>query len=194
MKTNFLDAICFFQRNRLMKKGSINVGSDRVLKGFEAILRPFADRDGLEAMNFASLRLKDGRPLFVATVKSAGEMYDLGCMMHHFQKQGGENPVRRVYTYLESVVIPTLNEMIEDGKEEHFSIITFMSPLLEEERERENAVIALNENKGPLTDASSCKRCGALQVHRRIAQTRSADEGFSSIFICPQCSFSWVEN
>jgi DNA-directed RNA polymerase subunit M/transcription elongation factor TFIIS len=185
---------------------SIPVGGDRVSLGFEAILAFSDDKGGKTAADFAGLRLIDGRFLFgpvpkkqenetdvtrrareVQEVKIIGEMHDVSMMI---MRMG----VKAVYDYLTNVVMPILNEMIEDKQEQYFSIITFTSPLLKEYAEKEEAVLALNENKGPLTDASSCKRCGALQVHRRIAQTRSADEGFSSIFICPQCSFSWVEN
>jgi DNA-directed RNA polymerase subunit M/transcription elongation factor TFIIS len=185
---------------------TIPVAGDRIFLGFEAILGFFEDKQGITPANFAELELRDRRRLFgplpykqdgesdavrkareVREIKIVGEIHDVSMMM---MRMGP----KRVYDYLRNVAIPILNEMIEDRQEQYFSIITFTSPLLAEYAKKEEAVLALNENKGPLTDAASCKRCGALQVHRRIAQTRSADEGFSSIFICPQCSFSWVEN
>uniref|UniRef100_A0A6C0CHD9 TFIIS-type domain-containing protein n=1 Tax=viral metagenome TaxID=1070528 RepID=A0A6C0CHD9_9ZZZZ len=197
-----------------MKTAKISVGGSRIFLGFEAILEPFGgDTGGITATNFVDLRLSNKRPLFEEiiltsekqeslaekrlrenrTAKTIAEMHDLSMMMHRLHTEE-TNGVKAVYEYLTTKVIPILNEMIEDKQEEHFSIITFSSPLLHEYAKIEEAVLALNENRGPLTDATSCKRCGALKVHRRIAQTRSADEGFSSIFICPQCSFSWVEN
>lgn len=185
---------------------TISVGGDRIFLGFEAILNFHKDKQGITPEHFAGLTLIDGRKLFgplpqkqdgesdatrkareVREIKIIGEMHDVSMMMMRMGPKA-------VYDYVHDVVIPILNEMIEDRQEQYFSILTFTSPLLAEYAKKEEAVLALNENKGPLTDAAACKRCGALQVHRRIAQTCSADEGFSSIFICPQCSFSWVEN
>jgi DNA-directed RNA polymerase subunit M/transcription elongation factor TFIIS len=51
----------------------------------------------------------------------------------------------------------------------------------------------MNADHGPLTDIAGCKRCGALKVHKKMAQTRSADEGATAIFTCPKCGFGWNE-
>lgn len=175
----------------------VPVGGNRIFKGFEAILAPFEDKDGLSAQDFVDLKLSNRASLFeeteTITLTRIGEMHDLSMMMHRINKEGRNGP-REVYEFLKHTVIPARNEMLGNEEVEYFSTVTFLSPLLREYKKNESAVIALNENKGPLTDAASCKRCGEPKVHRRIAQTRSADEGFSSIFICPKCSFSWVEN
>lgn len=151
-----------------------------------------------------SLNLKSGEYLFRLGDKTGennnlgpqmiSEIYDLNFLM---LAQG----VQAAWDYLTQHVIPKMNEQWEVMSQAPslFSItphstIIFDSPLLEEQRHREDIALALNKDEGPLTDAASCFKCGAQKVHRNIKQTRSADEGMTSIFKCPNCKFGWTEN
>ena len=151
-----------------------------------------------------SLRLKSGRYLFtlsdedsdadIAAAQTIAEIYDLSFLML-------EQGVDSAWSYLTEVVIPKLNEQWEVLNQNvrtftvtPYSEVIFLSPLLEEQRHREDIAIALNKDEGALTDVASCLKCAAPKVLRKIAQTRSADEGATSIFKCPRCKFGWNEN
>jgi DNA-directed RNA polymerase subunit M/transcription elongation factor TFIIS len=140
---------------------------------------------GLSPQSFIDLKTNAG-PLFTTTVASGAEINELAGLV---ALQG----LVETFKYLTDIVIPKLNEMHEVGQIPQHSIITFESPTLEVERRAEKAMLSLNEDKGPLTDAASCPKCGAPKVHRKVAQTRSADEGMTSIFLCPRCLFGWSE-
>lgn len=174
-------------------KQKIPVAKNHLSKAFEVILQSLGEerRNNLEPKDFVDLKLSNGKPLFnPEDEKSIAEIHDLSSMMHHKFIDGA----RTIYNYLKDVIIPARNELIESGREEIYSLITFMSPLLEEHRKREEAALALLEDKGPLTDTVSCPRCGASKVHRILKQTRSADEGITALFTCPNCSLPWAEN
>ena len=36
-----------------------------------------------------------------------------------------------------------------------------------------------------------CKKCKEKKIHVQNIQTRSADEGFTSIYICLECRYTW---
>lgn len=169
----------------------IPVAANSVVKAFQVALSFLPDDKigGKTAQDFMDLKLENGAPLFTASEESLGEIHDLSNMMHRLE--GG---ALAVYTYLQETVIPLRNQLIRMKEKETYSIIIFMAPTLESYRKREEAVSALAEFKGPLTDATSCPSCGEPKVHRDIKQTRSADEGFTSIFECPRCGLTWTEN
>ena len=141
--------------------------------------------EGLQPADFAAIKTIRG-PLFDTTLSTAAEINELAGIVQHLG-------IKRTYDYLLNTVIPMLNELYESGQTPQYSIITFHSPLLESERQAENAMLVLNEDKGPLTDIVSCPKCGAPKVHRKMAQTRSADEGQTSIYTCPNCGAGWSE-
>lgn len=147
------------------------------------------DGEGLTPEDFVKLTVKTPTgsvDLFTPTVKSCSELIEVGGMMRKFG-------VRATYDYITTHVIPKLEEMHEVGETEYHSVLIFDSPLLKEERENEDAMLSLNDDKGPLTDVASCFKCGEPKVHRKMAQTRSADEGMTAIFTCPTCKFTWSE-
>jgi len=152
-------------------------------------------QDFVELGTTAPHRLFSGKHLFgytdseqISNVAMISELVDISQLM---MKKG----VDVAWEYLTSVVIPKMNEQFESQSVvTPFSTLIFESPLLEKHREVERAAMALNDDKGPLTDVTSCKKCGALKVHRIVKQTRSADEGATSIFDCPNCKFTWTEN
>lgn len=176
-------------------KKSVVVAENHLASAFAAIIASLpVDKRNKTASDFVELKLTkdgvpEGVPLFDTSEKSIAEIYDIGEMIHRF-----ENGAQGLYDYLVNVIIPHRNELLETGQTEEYSSIIFMSPFLEQHRKREEAVLALAEDKGPLTDMTSCIFCGEPKVHRRIGQTRSADEGFTSIFNCPRCARSWTEN
>jgi DNA-directed RNA polymerase subunit M/transcription elongation factor TFIIS len=169
----------------------VTVVRNKIFDAFKVILNDLSQekRGDKTAQNFVDLKLADGNPLFGTDEKSISEIHEVAAMMHKLPK-GAE----QAYYYLSQTVIPIRNELLETNQKETYSTIIFMSPLLEQHRKREEAVLALLEDKGPLTDAASCPKCGEPKVHRRLAQTRSADEGTTSIFTCPRCAFPWTDN
>jgi DNA-directed RNA polymerase subunit M/transcription elongation factor TFIIS len=151
---------------------------------------PEKDRNSKpDAEDFVALRVREGdstRPLFTPSMQTMNELIELGKM---FTKWG----VQETYAYIKTKVIPELEEMYQAGKSERYSVLIFNSPLLEEERQNEEIMLAINADRGPLTDIASCIRCGEAKVHKKMAQTRSADEGATSIFTCPRCGWGWNE-
>lgn len=145
--------------------------------------------DTLKALNLkkllydlADLKLKNGRFLF--EVENIPEIYDLYFLL----KSDGPLSVQK---FLVSIVIPTKNEMIERGEPELYPSIVFDSPLLDKERDNEEKAIALQDDRGELSESSSCGRCGSTKNYLKIAQTRSVDEGPTSIFTCSRCKNCW---
>ena len=120
-------------------------------------------------------------------VSTVASIHDIGCLM---MAKG----VQQAYDYLVDVIIPERIERLELDKGVNPNDIVFKSPILADHREREEAALALNEDVGILTDEQSCGRCNAIKVHKRIAQTRSVDEGATALFDCPKCKFTWSEN
>lgn len=145
-----------------------------------------------DAHRFADLRVKTGetsRPLFQSNMQSMAEIMELGYMV-----QDGVWGVEKTLKYLQEQVIPRLEEMYIAETPEYHSVLVFESPLLEEQKENEAVMLANNADVGPLSDISSCGRCGATKVNRKVKQTRSADEGATAIFTCPICKNTWNEN
>lgn len=174
----------------------------RLLIAFAMIMSRSKESSSKSPQDFADLgvkgkpSLKSGKYLFNLDDggQSISDMHDLGFMME-------ERGVDATWDYLTQVIIPTLNEQWEVMSKDiklyavkPYSEIVFLSPLLDEQRRREDIAMELNKDEGVLTDAASCPRCGAKEVNRKIAQTRSADEGLSSIYKCPKCKFPWTEN
>ena len=127
----------------------------------------------------------DVRYLF--TADNLNDLYDL-----YFHLASLDNPMDAV-DHLRDNVIPIKNEMIERGDMEMYSIITFESPTLKEERNHESISIALQDDRGVLSDTSACGRCGSEQNHMKIKQTRSVDEGPTTIITCSKCKNCWSE-
>lgn len=180
-----------------------NNNRTRIVNAFGFILRPFLTTPQMmqdySPEAFANLEVWPGEYLFKFSAEQSdfqmiAEIHDLGFLVR-------ERGVEATWDYLTKTVIPILREQREivTRQPEKYTVvpyseIIFMSPLLEEEREREEIALALNKDEGPLTDIASCQRCPAKKVHRKVAQTRSADEGMTSIFKCPDCRFGWSEN
>jgi len=142
----------------------VEISRNRIIAAFGAILKNLDDNKGFTPEDFANLRTNEG-PLFEPNVQTISEIIELGNMM---KVMGVEN----TYNYLVENVIPKKNEIYEADKTEYFSILIFDSPLLDDQKKVEEAMLRLNDDKGPLTDSVSCKNCGNPKVHRKVKQTR----------------------
>ncbi|KAL5484717.1 hypothetical protein EMCRGX_G021257 [Ephydatia muelleri] len=58
---------------------------------------------------------------------------------------------------------------------------------------RKDAMSSVKKGEGPLVDRR-CARCGHEQMTYSTQQTRSADEGQTVFYCCPQCQFQETEN
>ena len=173
----------------------------RLVKAFDFILKTHSNGDRTHsAQEFAELEVQPGEYLFKmsddvqGTMQTISEIHDLSFLIR-------DHGALAAWDYLTKIVIPKLREQREIIHHEPdrytvtpYSEIIFLSPLLQEERYREEIALTLNKDEGPLTDIASCGKCSAPKVHRKVAQTRSADEGMTSIFTCPECRFGWSEN
>lgn len=131
----------------------------------------------------ANLKLVNGKYLF--TNDNLTDIYDLYFMFKNFQDSS------LVVSYLTDIVIPMKNEMILKQEPELYSISVFESPLLKLQKDNEEKVIALQDYKGDLSSNSICGRCGSTENYLKIKQTRSVDEGPTSIYTCPKCNNCW---
>lgn len=172
------------------KMSSRRQQENSLLLAIGVVMEPYASAElKLTPSDFANLNIDTSngrRPLFTPSTKSCAEIIELAGM---FKSIG----VQKTYEYLVNHVIPKLQEMSEVGEVEYFSVLTFDSPLLEHERRNEEAMHTLNDDRGPLTDITPCVRCGAPKVHKKMQQTRSADEGMTAIYTCPVCKYGWTE-
>lgn len=132
-----------------------------------------------------NLKLSNDRYLFNG--ENLADLYDL-----HFLLQE-EDGVVLTLKYLQETVIPIMNEMIDLDEPALFSTIIFESPLLAEAKEHEEITLALQDDRGVLSDTSTCGKCGSGQNYMRVAQTRSVDEGPTTIYTCPKCKNCWSQ-
>jgi DNA-directed RNA polymerase subunit M/transcription elongation factor TFIIS len=165
----------------------LQVNADQISFIFDRLLEGLENKEGLTGQEFADLHTSAGK-LFTPTPEGIANIHEVSML---FVSPIG---VKGAFDYLYLVVRPYIQKMYEIKQDIYHSPIVFLSPLLQEQARQEAAMLEHNDDKGPLTDAVSCQRCGALKVHRTVAQTRSADEGQSAIFQCPSCLFSWTEN
>ncbi len=170
----------------MSKKLEVNRG--RIIKAFDVVIKSAGkqDSDIVAAQEFEKLKLSNDEYLFKISAKGCSDIHDLGFLMR-------SKGVKVAYDYLVNIVIPTLNEMIEVGEYPLYSQVVFLSPLLEDRKLIEDAALALNDDKGVLSDLQECVKCGAPKTYHTRAQTRSADEGMTSLFKCPDCNFAWSD-
>ena len=162
--------------------------NNSIILTITAIIPQDQQDDGYDADKFAALKVREGdksRDFFTPSMQSMNELLELSKMITLWG-------AKQTYEYLVNDVIPTLEEMYEAGTPQRFSVLIFNSPLLENERLNEEVLAAMHGN-GQLTDTASCMRCGESKVYKKMAQTRSADEGMTAIFTCPRCGFGWNE-
>jgi DNA-directed RNA polymerase subunit M/transcription elongation factor TFIIS len=168
---------------------SAQTRANSVFYALKAIIPPEKATDELNASAFADLKVKTGetsRPLFVPSLETMAELVELSAMITDWGLQES-------YDYLVTKVIPKLEELHESQTPQYSSVLIFNSPLTAVERQHEIIGASINSSLGPLTNITSCGRCGASKVHRKMAQTRSADEGTTAIFTCPDCGNQWQE-
>jgi len=138
-------------------------------------------------------RAKKGR-LFSA--ESLPEIYNLYYIMTR-PIATSEGPmimgIRRTYEWLKNDIVPKKKQLYDQNQPELFPLIIFDDPLLSLQKEREAKVLALQNDEGTLTDTRSCSKCNNPQVRIKTIQDRSVDEGASTHFTCPKCTFSWKE-
>lgn len=156
----------------------------KLIKAFSVIL-PKNVIDRYSAQDFVDLQVGD-KPLFQPTPECLHAIFDLGFLI----KQKG---VVETYNYLHDEVIPQLEDL-DVEQNEFYSYIVFSSPLLERQKMIENITLSLNDDKGPLTDLVQCPRCDAPKVSHKKMQTRSIDEGATSIFTCVVCKWTLTES
>lgn len=138
----------------------------------------------LEFLPETTQSAKRKRRLF--TNENLPEIYNLYFIMR-------EKGIRFVYDWLKNDIIPKKKQLFDQEQPELFPLIIFEDPLLSLQRDRENKVLALQNDEGVLTDTRSCSKCNNPQVRIKTIQDRSVDEGASTHFKCPKCSFSWKE-
>lgn len=92
--------------------------------------------------------------------------------------------------YIKDEVMPRIAELILREESEIYSTSVFESPLLSEERRREEITLALNDDKGDLSDMYPCRRCNNPRTYTTSKQTRKADEGATVFMQCPVCNWS----
>jgi DNA-directed RNA polymerase subunit M/transcription elongation factor TFIIS len=170
---------------------SAKTRNDSVIFAIQSLIPEHLENPDYPASRFVDeLQVKENdtyRPLFVPSLQTMNELIEVGMM---FEQWGLE----LTFNYLKNKVIPELEEMYQAGTPEYFSTLIFNSNLVEDERLNEEAMLIMNADLGPLTDMVSCHRCGTLKVRKKMAQTRSADEGVTAIFTCPTCGFTWNQN
>jgi len=135
------------------------------------------------------MKVREGFPdeQFLFTADNLSDLYDLYFHIVAMDDATG------VVKHLRDNVIPLKNELIERGDTEMYSTIVFESPLLQEARDHEAISIALQDDRGVLSETSACGRCGSGENYMRIAQTRSVDEGPTTIITCSKCKNCWSE-
>ena len=133
----------------------MNIVDDRagVRRAFSAII---PENGGLKYLSVLSLimdiKLVNGEYLF--TAKNLADIYDL-----YFLFNSSDGP-KVAHDFITNVVVPTKNEMILKNEPELFSTIIFESPLLAVAQQNEENVLALQNDRGELSDSSTCGRCG----------------------------------
>lgn len=169
----------------------VKTRDNSVFYALQTFIPSDAKIEGQDALSkFADMRVQTGdtsRLLFEGDMRSMVELVELAYMVEVWG-------IVKTYTYLKEQVIPKLEEMHIAGTRQYHSVLVFDSSLVAEQKENEEVMLALNDDLGPLTDIASCGRCGATKVHRKMKQTRSADEGITAIFTCPNCQNTWNEN
>lgn len=170
---------------------TIKVNDNKVLKAFAKVIPEKGIKTAkYNAQDFANLMVDD-RHLFSgkpdAIENTLADIWFLGFMM-------SEIGIDETYDYLQNQIIPEIKEAEEIGEKDYYSRIIFHSPLTATQRENEAHTLFLQEDKGPLTDLMSCPRCGASKVRHEKIQTRSADEGATSIFTCVICNWTLTES
>lgn len=99
-----------------------------------------------------------------------------------------------VLFYITKLVIPEKKKYLENNQEEFVSLLIFLSPLLEKQREEEANIIAMQANEGiKQKGIYSCNKCGHDEHFIKIMQTRSGDEGPTTIVKCARCNFCFAE-
>ena len=168
---------------------SAQTRANSIFYALKTIIPEGIAKEGYDASAFADFVVKTGdtsRPLFMPNLETMSELVELSAMVEIWG-------VEQTYNYLKNVVIPKLEELHDSKTPQYSSVLIFNSPLLAVERQHEAVGISINSRLGPLTNIANCGRCGATKVHRKMAQTRSADEGATAIFTCPECGNQWQE-
>tara|TARA_R110001632_G_scaffold67017_4_gene157637 strand:- start:1237 stop:1761 length:525 start_codon:yes stop_codon:yes gene_type:complete len=163
----------------------VKASDDGIIKAFGQVI-PKNQSSKYKAQDFASLTVGD-RKLFDTTKQSLSDIFDLGFLME-------EKSIDEAYEFLVTDVIPKMKEAQEIGEDDYHSLIIFNSPLLEVQKINERTALYLQDDKGPLTDLISCPRCGASKVRHEKIQTRSADEGATSVFTCVVCNWNLTQS
>jgi DNA-directed RNA polymerase subunit M/transcription elongation factor TFIIS len=137
---------------------------------------------------FMNMKIREGQEdeAYFFNAENLHEIYDLYFLIH-------EQGVVAAAKFLRETLIPAKNEMIERQELELHSIMIFESPILAKEREHEEIAIALQDDRGILSETSACGRCSSTQNHMKIKQTRSVDEGPTTIITCSRCKNCWSE-
>ena len=86
------------------------------------------------------------------------------------------------YTYLKT-----------SQKETNRNTIIKNSPLFEEARKRNFLDITKDSREGRIESPYTCPKCKSKQVDTVTAQTRSADEGATTIHKCRNCGNYWYD-
>lgn len=117
----------------------------------------------------------------------------------------------KILTYMKEVVIPEKNKFLGEAPstrtisdprealldrtaEEFISVIIFESPLLQLEKEKEENIVALQNDKGVVqTGIFDCGRCGSNEFRVEQKQTRGGDEGPTTLAQCTKCNYCFAE-
>lgn len=158
-----------------------------VLQAINRLLQRYPN-SGVVASDFISLRYTDewGDDTSLLSAENIDVVWNL-----HFEF--GKRGVKETYEWLRDEVLEKKKELILRGVAEIYKIAIFESKLLEEAKEKEKLALALQQNLGVLSDIKSCGKCGKEKIYVKVAQTRSIDEGPTSIFTCPKCNYRIVE-
>lgn len=171
-------------------EAQLSAASASLTKAFDKLLNTLPNKEGdRTAQDFLQLTYlnRDGEdePLF--TSKSYSELWELYFIIR-------EIGLERTYQWLYEELIPQIEDEVQKNDVQIYSLLIFNSPLLDEQREREELALSMQQDRGILSDIKSCRKCGNEKTYLRVVQDRSADEGPSSVYECPKCYACWKEN